>query len=649
MYSHIILYAPYIVIWQFCQSSNPDEVQESVHLGVEIGDLWHHWHPRASQGSLSQVLKCHHVACNGPVVRGSENRSAGDFVSPTKWNNLQTKYKNGMPTFQWSNSKNKWICWFLGPEKSQTWGFRLTESHRKDAINIGSPCEMWRPWRSSRTNPPTFIRRSPAGDVAGVASWPDDQRFGGLMLWCFQAWNLGRFPTSCSLLMKWSCHQVTNYAPLRSNKHTLQLEIPISWHMYQICIKSSPDGSPNRGYQYINIYIYIYVYTYCICIRKMLCFKHVQTIKLAVWGFRLPCDAMGTPNSSTTRKALVEVRILQMLNQDRQCGTGRQMWVFAQRCWWHLTSPGVWNHTIFHRFSTSPRWEWWQDMASNCTSLCCNSHRSVMLLTTSRPSSKFKSMGPQIGCRSSTKRMTNGLLTCNSSRAGHVHVPHPSYMTCCTYIYIYKMYTYNHIYTMIRSEDLSWTLCFICATTEVQTRQSKIHHLSPCIDVSLFHKQNIYGYVHMRNFPLPCFSAGRYQFPGQTWPDFPRILRMLDFFVYRLWGGRLDLGVGGSPSWAVVGLEGLGSKIGWSWHKLKKFDLNDEFDITWLRFGFHSFETNHHFWAPHTLVSEDAESQQEAPLHCLRAVECEAKALSWFIPMWLWHQHTDFRSLYVLL
>ena len=202
---------------------------------------------------------------------------------------------------------------------------------------------------------------------------------------------------------------------------------------------------------------------------------------------------------------------------------------------------------------------------------------------------------------------------------------------------------------MIRSEDLSWTLCFICATTEVQTRQSKIHHLSPCIDVSLFHKQNIYGYVHMRNFPLPCFSAGRYQFPGQTWPDFPRIVRMLDFFVYRLWGGRLDLGVGGSPSWAVVGLEGLGSKIGWSWHKLKKFDLNDEFDITWLRFGFHSFETNHHFWAPHTLVSEDAESQQEAPLHCLRAVECEAKALSWFIPMWLWHQHTDSRSLYVLL
>ena len=259
MYSDIILYAPYIVIWQFCQSSNPDEVQESVQLGVEIGDLWHHWHPRASQGSLSQVLKCHHVACNGPVVRGSENRSAGDFVSPTKWNNLQTKYKNGMPTFQWSNSKNKWICWFLGPEKSQTWGFRLTESHRKDAINIGSPCEMWRPWRSSRTNPPTFIRRSPAGDVAGVASWPDDQRFGGLMLWCFQAWNLGRFPTSCSLLMKWSCHQVTNYAPLRSNKHTLQLEIPISWHMYQICIKSSPDGSPNRGYQYINIYICIYI------------------------------------------------------------------------------------------------------------------------------------------------------------------------------------------------------------------------------------------------------------------------------------------------------------------------------------------------------------------------------------------------------
>ena len=89
----------------------------------------------------------------------------------------------------------------------------------------------------------------------------------------------------------------------------------------------------------------------------------------------------------------------------------------------------------------------WQDMASNCTSLCCNSHRSVMLLTTSRPSSKFKSMGPQIGCRSSTKRMTNGLLTCNSSRAGHVHVPHPSYMTCCTFIYIYIRCTHIIIYT----------------------------------------------------------------------------------------------------------------------------------------------------------------------------------------------------------
>ena len=128
-------------------------------------------------------------------------------------------------------------------------------------------------------------------------------------------WGGGR---GC-IMTRWS-------APLRSNKHTLQLEIPVSWHMYQICIKSSPDGSPNRGYQniynYITVY-YIYIYTYCICIRKMLCFKHVQTIKLTVWGFRLPCDAMGTPNSSTTREALVEVRILQMLNQDRQCGTSR--------------------------------------------------------------------------------------------------------------------------------------------------------------------------------------------------------------------------------------------------------------------------------------------------------------------------------------
>ena len=149
-------------------------------------------------GSLSQVLKCHHVACNGPVVRSSErhrcpkfplngwliegfeetplttgfyddrwytkpaplflpkghycwkvfffpiryhagpastslwlkkiaseNRSAGDFVSPTKWNNLQTKSQTGMPTFQWSNSKTNESVAFLDLKRATHFRFQV--------------------------------------------------------------------------------------------------------------------------------------------------------------------------------------------------------------------------------------------------------------------------------------------------------------------------------------------------------------------------------------------------------------------------------------------------------------------------------------------------------------------------------------------
>ena len=469
------------------------------------------WRPvtsLASQGSLSQVLKCHHVACNGPVVRSPVSCGTCFYISVVPRSHRRTEVlailcpqqseTTCRPSTKWhanipvSNSKNKWICWFLGPEKSQTWGFRLTESHRKDAINIGSPCEMWRPWRSSRTNPPTFIRRSPAGDVAGVASWPDDQRFGGLMLWCFQAWNLGRFPTSCSLLMKWSCHQVTNYAPLRSNKHTLQLEIPVSWHMYQICIKSSPDGSPNRGYQYIYIYIYIVFASGKCCVSNM--------FKPSSWpseGFA--CRVMRWEPRILRRPARPWSR-----SEFCRCWIRTGNVALAARCGFLLKDVGEISQVQGFETIPFPSFQYkptmgmmarygkiWQVIVHPCVAI------HIVPLCSWPPHAQVQNLS-QWGPRSAAGVRPRGWQTAfwRAILQGQGMSTSPIHRTWhVVHLYIYKMYTYNHIYTMIRSEDLSWTLCFICATTEVQTRQSKIHHLSPCIDVSLFHKQNIHGYV----------------------------------------------------------------------------------------------------------------------------------------------------------
>ena len=197
--------------------------------------------------------------------------------------------------------------------------------------------------------------------------------------------------------------------------------------------------------------------------------------------------------------------------------------------------------------------------------------------------------------------MTNGLLTCNSSRAGHVH-------------------------------------------------ESPIQYK---------HSYKFYIWICMGDFPLPCFIASFIarngpvsvsEFPGRRWRR-----------IFRGSCGCWTFSSTGSGAW-LVGRESPGCwcvlrlcwKIGWSNDQCAnstklKFDLNDGFDIydyiTWLRSGLPLKEST---IEPCTLFLLTpcpkilpAGSTSALPSSCW----VWAKALSRFIPMWLYGTNTQILDL----
>ena len=164
------------------------------------------WRPvtsLASQGSLSQVLKCHHVACNGPVVRSPVSCGTCFYISVVPRSHRRTEVlailcpqqsettcrpstKMACQHFQWSNSKNKWICWFLGPEraKHEVSGWR---SHtEKMPLTLDPPvrCEGLEDHQEQ-----TRLLSSGALRLGMWQGLHHDQMISGSVGWCFDAFR----------------------------------------------------------------------------------------------------------------------------------------------------------------------------------------------------------------------------------------------------------------------------------------------------------------------------------------------------------------------------------------------------------------------------------------------------------------------------